>query len=191
MSKQRKAKERPPMPEGLDCYKPSERLIYKYWDGEKEVLADPIVLYRRIMSKAAELDADMSAAKFPGFEKAEEAHASLVSKLQKLFKVRPMAEGGLTDTQLEELLDHFLAYCDWLKKKPLTTPTCVGETSASSDSSSVENPATTNMSASGSTESEPSTALPTPLPSDTPLPTAQSSQAWSIGATLATEKESL
>ncbi len=169
------------MPPGLDVYQPKERFIFKYFNGEKMVVADPLVLYKRIQGKATELSTDMSAASFPGYKKADDAYENLSNNLRTIFRIKPLEEGGLTPTELEDLLNQFLEYSNWAKKKWNLIPISPTETSASTDSSSADASATSNTTASGSTEKESKTDVPTssPLaPASAPEP---STQAWSIG----------
>ena len=154
-----------------DFYRPGQRLIYRYWDGEKVITADPMVLYRRVSDVGPELSVDIRVTNSIS-KGAGKAYTNVLKKVREIFSVKSLEEGGLSETETLELLDHFLGYCDGVKKNSRSTLTTATETSAPSAPSSAESPPTTNTSASGSTGGEPFTAGPALTPSEPASPTA-------------------
>lgn len=176
------------MPANLDIYQPKERFIFKYFDGEKMVVADPLILYKRLSSKIDEIEICVKTSSFPGYDKAEESYEKLVLTIRKIFKIKALEEGGLTPTELEDLLSQFLEYCHWNKKKwnPIaTSPMEISEISVPSPEGSQP---MQNTSDSGSTENVPNTVGQNPMQSERGSPTEHSTQAWSIGSTPETVK---
>ncbi len=142
-----------------DTYKPSERVIYTYWNGQNNVTEDPIIVYRRLMDVGPELSVDMKVSTSI-HKDAGIAYVAMVKKIRGIFDLKPMSEGGLTEAETVQLLDHFLTFCGMVKKNSSPTPTNATATSPSSPSSWVGNPPTANTSASGSTANEPTTDAP-------------------------------
>ena len=139
--------------DSYDLYKPRERLIYSYFDGRQIVKADPIYLYKRLMARGPEIDIDRKVAASES-KGALQAHDSLVSKLREVFEVKSLQEGGLTDSEITTLLDHYLTYTEILKKKwnpSLTSSASLVDSAASS----AESRPTSSISAFGSTAKEP------------------------------------
>jgi len=161
-----------------DVYDPGERLIYSYFDGTKTVRVDPIVLHRKIMAKAPELDNDIKAAECPVPNSFTEiARKSLLKNLREIFSVRELdQEGGLTETETTDLFSHFMNFCHEQKKNTSPTPTSSGPTSPDTRPSSGGARPTGNTSASGSTASDPTFEKLPPSnsacasPSDSPTP---------------------
>lgn len=161
------------IPVGGVMYRPKDRMIFGYYDGEKEVLADPMILYKRIMDIGTELSVEMKVMRSKS-KGARAAHDSAVAKLRKVFDVKSLEDGGLTEVECLELFDVFINYCDLVKKNSSPTPTSATETSASTRSTSEEIPPTSNISDSGSTKEESSTAMPTQPTSEPVLPSVPS-----------------
>lgn len=153
-------KKQPPAEERYDLYEPSSRAIYSYFDGKNVVSRDPIVLYRKVAEVGQELSVDIRAANSVLSAKiAAAGQAGVVKKIKQIFGVTSFEEGGgLTETELMALLDHFLEYCDRVKKNsnPLTTTT--PEISSTSTTDTKENtgntPPTTPTPDSSSTKEE-------------------------------------
>ncbi len=155
-----------------DSYSPGQRRIYRYFNGDKEISADPMVLYKRVMDVGPSLSADIkvSASISRG---ARGAHASMVKTLREIFSVKSLEEGGLTEQEVCDLFDHFMTYCDDLKKNSSQPATSPEATSPSGPSPSTEekSPPTAGTSDSGSTEKGSCTGPPTPSPSERESPT--------------------
>ncbi len=117
-----------------DVYRPKERLIYSYSNGEKDIKVDPIVLYKEIMKVGPELAVAIQVAVSPS-QDAVKAHDDSMVHIRRIFGIKPYAEGGLTETETAELLDNFLLWCDRLKKNVRNPPTSPPETSASTEPS--------------------------------------------------------
>ncbi|MDE2098090.1 MAG: hypothetical protein KGL39_12625 [Patescibacteria group bacterium] len=146
-----------------DLYKPGERLIYHYYDGIKTVSADPLRLYRQMMDVGPELSVEIKVSRSASKD-ASKAHVDAIKHIRSIFDIKPYEEGGLTEVECLQLLDHFWIYTGHLKKNSSPSPTSVEATLATSASTSGGSPPTSNMQACGSTANGPSTAPPAPLP---------------------------
>lgn len=136
--------------DAFDLYRPKDRLIYSYFDGQRVVKADPMVLHKRLMEVGPDLSVEMKVAASESKDAAT-YHGKLIERIRKIFDVKTLTEGGLGEVETTELLDHFLTYCGRIKKKDSPPPTSPGATSPPSASSPVANPATPSSSPSGST----------------------------------------
>ena len=96
-------------------WSPRQRQIYSYWDGQKKVRADPLVLWKRIAAVGPTLSIDIKVGT-SNSKDAAKAQDAAVEKIRAIFQVKPLVEGGLTENEACDLLEHFLAYCDQLKK---------------------------------------------------------------------------
>ena len=169
---------RKPTLKEMSLYTEEERLIYSYWNGEKIVKADPMVLYKKLVTIGPDLEADMLGARSKS-KKAMEYHDGVIKKLRNLFGVKSFEEGGLTEQETLSLYDHFQDYVGVIKKngnpsatsQEETSPDTSASTPPSTEGSSTPSPPTPSSSDSGSTEKESSTNSPkqsTSVP-ETPL----------------------
>lgn len=154
--------------ETFDIYKPQERLIYRYFNGKDEVPADPLLLWKKVMAVGPELSIDIKVSTSPS-KGAAAAHTELLSKVRGIFNLKTLDDGGLSELETVELFNHFLIYCERLKKNTSRFATS-SSNSVDSVISSMEDPPTRNSSDSGSTASVPSTDVPTQPPSEPPPP---------------------
>lgn len=165
-----------------DIYSLKERCIYRYCKGDfdadgKPIItyADPLVLWKKLMEKGPELIARMKVA-FSESKGNIKSHSELVKQIQEAFEVKPYEEGGLTQPETIDLLNHFMVYMGRLKKNSSDYPTGPEEgTSGTSVSPSPDSPPTPNTSDSASTTNEPSTEVPPLSPSEQASPSEQSS----------------
>lgn len=163
-------------------YSPRQRMIYRHCVGftaDREpvmVSKDPMVLWRRMSAQGAELNVNMRVAVSPS-KGAAECHKKLMAQVRDIFEVKSFEEGGLTELELSQLLDHFLTFIAEVKKKAQNSTTNSGGPSPTSEASTEGGPATPNGSPSGSTGTDPSTAPPTPSASAPASPTGPSGQA--------------
>lgn len=169
-------------------YHPGEQKIYHYWDGQKYVNADPLRLFKRLMDIAPELavDIQVSTSSLAKDKDAIKASDKVAEKLYKIFDVKRVEEGGLTEAKMSELLDHFLLYCEIVKKNSPPLPTM--PPSGARIFTSNGNPPTSNTSDSGSTAKPTSTAKPEPSPSEPASPSVSSTPAWNTGEPSLTAK---
>lgn len=165
---------------GFSLYKPKERLIYGYFDGQDIVYCDPLELYQNLMSVAPTLDIDIKVANSP-MKDANQAFQEACLKVRDIFKVKPYKEGGLTETECMDLLGHFLNFCHTVKKNASESPTTPSEVSSTTNSSSVDSPATTNTSATTSAKDESSIDKPESSPSEPELPSVSSTLVSNTG----------
>jgi hypothetical protein len=133
-----------------DVYKPKERLIYRYWNGKEEVAVDPMVLYKRLMDKGPEISIDLKVASSASKDN-RKAHDRMIGTLREVFSLESLVNGGLTEQETQDLMDHFLLYVESIKKNSNPTPISVTETSPLTDPSSGASPPTENISDSGPT----------------------------------------
>jgi hypothetical protein len=141
-------------------YKPKERLIFSYWDGEKDVLVDPLELYREIIAIGEELRIDIAVSRSKSKD-APEAHSKFIEKLRTLLNVKHLKDGGLTESELAQVFYTFMQYTEDIKKKfspSLTT----SKHSEDSPVISPTNPPTNSTSVSGSTVAGQCTEEPHP-----------------------------
>jgi len=158
--------------ERSNLYRPRQRQIYHYWNGQKVIAADPMILYKRIMDVGPELDAVIRIAASQSKE-APRAYHDMLVLVRGIFDLQALAEGGLTETEAAGLLDHFMLYTSELKKNgspPATSSTSSAPTpsSESGDAASATRP----TSDSGSTANACSTGGPGPSPTASVLPSA-------------------
>lgn len=152
-----------------DLFQPEQRLIYSYFNGQKVVSVDPLVLYRKTLEQGPSLSIDFKVANSPSKDAAK-AYTSLMIHLRRIFDVAEYQQGGLTETEMMQLLEHFLRYCNSIKKNWSPLPTSATATLAPSASSTVDDPATPNSLDSGSTDVASCTNVPEPSPSELELP---------------------
>ena len=124
---------------GCDVYRPSERIIYRYHDGTKWVRADPMVLWKRLMERGPAISIDTQVASSPSKD-AKKAHDALIANIRLIFDLAPLNEGGLTEQESADLLDHFLIYTQSLKKKANLLPTLSNSAAASKTSTVAGHP---------------------------------------------------
>jgi hypothetical protein len=162
----------------LDVYHPTERVIYRYFDGVKLVAADPMVLYKKYCDVCGDLSAAAAVARSP-LKDARKAHTEMMELIRGIFDLpAPPADDpkdcskSLSEVETEELLTHYLTWCHEVKKNSNPPPTSAGGTSPTTEFSSGDDPATSPSSASGSTTAAPSTDAATPSPTEPPSPAA-------------------
>lgn len=150
---------------GTEVYAPDERLIYRYFNGEKVIAADPLVLFKRMKDVFTDLMVDMQVANSESKD-ADLCHAKAIAKIRGIFSINPLDENGvgLTDTEALDLFEHFYDWIDGLKKNSRMTATSTTEAFPASKTPSAAEPTIPNGSASGSTASDNSTAVPVPSP---------------------------
>ena len=100
----------------------ANRAIFRYWNGQQDVAADPLELLRGVES-----DTEFNLEIDPALVDAGDPAASLrmVNCVRRAFKVKPFAEGGLLEAECAELFVGLYEFLDSLKKstdQPLTSP---------------------------------------------------------------------
>lgn len=150
-----------------DLYAPKERQIYRYWNGQSVILADPMLIWKRLTAVGPELSVHLKVAMSP-MPDADKEHEHAARKIRGIFDLKPLAEGGLTEAEALELLDHFLAYCEQVKKnsKSVMTPSpSPAIWQGSTFPATPPSPPTSSTSDSGSTANGRNTASPQASPS--------------------------
>lgn len=159
---------KPPAPEPevyrYDLYHPQDRLIYSYWDGKEERRVDPMSVYKKMMEVGQEISTARKVARSPSKD-ARKMHDRMIELIRGVFDVTPYEEGGLSETETTDLLDHYLIYLEWVKKNSgmsTTTPEETSPSTPSPTSASEEDPTFSNTSDSGSSDDGPKTEPPGP-----------------------------
>lgn len=135
--------------DSVEIYKPKERRLYSYWNGTKQVEADPMVIYKKMMAVAPELHIDIKVAESKSKD-AGKAHNSMINHIRNIFSLKPFEDGGLTEIESILLFDHFTTYCGFVKKN--TNPSVTSSNnSEESNSTSNDDLATLRSSGFGST----------------------------------------
>ena len=157
-----------------EIYAPKERLIYKYWNGEKIVSVDPMVIAEKIDQHSITLTVDAKVA-FSMSPDAPKAYQSMLNAIREIFGVKEFQEGkgGLTRLETMGLIDQFNTWVEELKKNSPLGQIPVEETSARFDPPWVVGLNTKNSSGSGSTDKEPKTGQPESSNSVQPTQTEQ------------------
>lgn len=102
------------------------RMIFKYWDGKRTRLADPMVLYREIMAH--------DEFKMDDFKMitVKDLFPTIVGRLAKVsrdvFKLKTAEDGGLTDMEAVQNLRAFIEYSGLQKKSTESPPTSLPST---------------------------------------------------------------
>ena len=144
-----------------------DRLIYEYFDGQKIVKADPMYLYRKIMSVGAALSIDMKVATSQSKD-AQQGHESALLKLREIFQVKSFVDGGLTEVETIDLLNHFMNFTEDIKKKSKMYATSPNNMESSPAILEQPSPPTPSTSPSGSVVNESTSEEQTSLPTATP-----------------------
>lgn len=169
------------------CYAPEQRMIYRHYagttpDGRKVIVAkDPMALWKRFHPRSQAISINLRVSLSPS-KAAPEMHEKLMEDLRHVFEVPKYEDGGLTELELSQLLDHYLSFIAHLKKKANSSRTVSGETSPGTPTSADEGPTTEPSSGTGSTATGPCTDSPTPSPSGPASPTAPSPPDSTSGA---------
>lgn len=131
----------------FDLYQPEERRIYHYFNGQTIIHIDPMFLYKKLMQIGVELDIELKVAASASKD-ALKSHDRALDRIRSVFSLQPLAEGGLTEEECLELLQHFFRYLDQVKKN--SRPSSISwSSSEASAPSSAESPATLSSSACG------------------------------------------
>lgn len=162
-----------------DLFDPAETLIYTHLKGYDQrrqkvyVSKDPVRLYRRVMEYGQEISINSKVARSAS-KGAPGCWDKLTSRLREVFEIPAVEEGGLPGVHLVKLLNHFMDYCDGIKKNLPTATTSASATSADTHNSEPPTAAspqdTTSGRASGSTVTATSSGTPTPSSSESPSP---------------------
>src|SRR5438105_3218178 len=93
-------------------YSPKDRLLFGYWNGNRFVDADPLVLFSRYLSVRPELAIDMKLAN-SDHKDAHQGHAKAVVKIRTIFDIaapdNPIEpKNTLSENEIESLLFTFL-----------------------------------------------------------------------------------
>lgn len=96
------------------------RAIFRYWDGQAMRSADPITLWRAIKAHPQfNLERD------PLMHDAGDDESTVIclNATRDIFGVKPVEEGGLTETETIDLLGSYFDWINAVKKNISTSPT--------------------------------------------------------------------
>lgn len=94
--------------------KQERRDVFEYFDGQQQRSIDPLVAYHAmIASDKGNVMTDLLDVQQGDWE----AFERLQAVTREMFGVKPLAEGGLTMYETDDLLGRFFEYMDKLKKK--------------------------------------------------------------------------
>ena len=100
-----------------------QRMIFRFWDGKKVRGADPIVVWRALLSHPEfEITRDTELMNVPEFKISDAARHRLVAATRAAFAVKSLADGGLTEDETVSLFQSFCVYAAELKKNSSNTP---------------------------------------------------------------------
>lgn len=90
------------------------REIFEYFDGKEHRKADPMIIYRKVLSDPeCNLREDLTAIDAGDWE----AYDRVQALAKRVFGLVDYAQGGLTQMEADELLARFLTYVHNVKKK--------------------------------------------------------------------------
>lgn len=149
----------------------SHRRIFRYWDGRRYKLGDPIELFRSILN-----DGEFSWDATPALMEMEwetddqlrvrmGAMKTASDMVRRVFGIRPLADRGLTDKECLALLWEFESYVGAVKKNGRSS-----QTSPPSTGSSQREPRPDSASGSIGSEAEPGIPTGRPEESETVSP---------------------
>lgn len=142
-----------------EVFRPKERWIYAFWDGQQDRKVDPLPLYKAVVSKGPSLSIDMRVADSPSKDNVK-AHTALINQLREIFSVKPFEDGGLTERETEDLFYNFWDFCAERKNECSPTSIPAADQLPNTGSTSGENQPTANGSGFGSTEDATVTSKP-------------------------------
>lgn len=110
-----------------DLWSPRERILFRYFNGEKQVLGDPLVLYKRMLARTPKLTSDSP-------------QEEIVAAVRDVFAIKLQANGvdcaeTLTDLEVIALWTQFLAYCESVRPSAVTSPPPQQEATATTSNS--------------------------------------------------------
>jgi hypothetical protein len=133
-------------------------MIFRFWNGTEWVDADPMILWKRLAEKGADLEIASKVAASESKD-AMKAHGDVVRYVRDVFDLKKpeglSAKGVLTETECLDLLDSYHMFCGANKKKENPTPTSATATSPVTAPTSDAVPPTPNGSVSGCADSVP------------------------------------
>jgi len=146
----------------LDCYRRwafnRNRLVFRYWDGSRTRLGDPIVLYRALMAHE-----DFRADDFKLLQMRDlfpKLLGGMAKVYRDVFEVKTPEQGGLTEHECVANLRAFIEYLGLQKKSTGLTLTSPRTTEPESSVSSVPETSTSADLPSSSTSTESNTGEP-------------------------------
>jgi hypothetical protein len=147
----RSRKPAPPAARSFGVFRPKERLIYRYHDGQRDRLGDPLEIVRRLTGRdgfSLDIDGKLAFGETPEAPKALER---LVEAVRDVFGVKRLEDGGMTESECLGLLLHFMEYVAEVQRDLAPLPTSPVPTGCPAGNGST----TTRSSDCGSTASAP------------------------------------
>jgi hypothetical protein len=125
------------------------RAIFRYWNGQRDVAADPLRLLR-----AVENDTEFNIEIDPALVDADDQPATLrmIACVRRAFNVKSFEEGGLLEAECLQLFLRLYEFLDGVKKNTVPSPTSSPPTESASSTASTDPAPTPTNSSSGSSE---------------------------------------
>lgn len=127
----------------------ASRQIFRFWDGQRDRAADPLVIYRAIETDP-QFNVEVDSALLEAGD--SEATVRAVGAVQRAFGVKDFDHGGLLESEALALLVEFYEFLALLKKSTSDTPTSSAPTESAFSDPALSN--TSSLSGSGKTPSE-------------------------------------
>ncbi len=108
--------------EDLTVFQAKNLRIYTYFNGTEMVKADPMVLFKKWMERAGDLDGDFAIIRV-GQMGADEAYEKALGRIRAIFDIKPLVDGGLDEDSTFDLFYHFIRYIEEVKKNLKSLPT--------------------------------------------------------------------
>src|ERR1700722_14481626 len=126
--------------EAVPCFRnPKEQKIFRYGDGVRDRVGDPLRILRELTSDptlSLEIDYKLSETECP---ETLNAIGRVADVVRKAFDIPPVEQGGLTDANCKTLIDVFCLYLNHIKKKGPSGPTTSPPTTSPSADSPTRN----------------------------------------------------
>ncbi len=97
------------------------RYVFKFWNGHRTVLADPMVIWRTLQSNEDFREDDFKLMKVEALR--EKIIGKVAGITREVFELKPLHEGGLTELECLDLLKAFMMYSGFQKKSGDKTQT--------------------------------------------------------------------
>jgi|688.fasta_scaffold183078_3 hypothetical protein len=122
------------------------RYVFKFWNGHRTAVADPMVIWRALQSNEDFREDDFK------LMKREELRDKIIGKVagitREVFELKPVHEGGLTELECLDLLKAFMLYSGFQKKSGEQMQTSQPLTESELSDDSTAEPSTSDDSAS-------------------------------------------
>ena len=113
------------------------RAIFRYWDGSKDIAADPLAVWRALRADH-EFDAERD---IPAIQLDDDTSIQVtINAVRRAFKLPAFEQGGLTEGECIALLYQFISYVGYVKKNTSPPPISPPVTEHPSSEASITKP---------------------------------------------------